>query len=59
MVEGIIEALDQFQTDDAIICHTILGDRFAADIGGEGIEAVDAGWVKDFVYTAGVETLVW
>lgn len=59
VVEGIIEALNQFQTNDTIVCHTILGDGFATDVRGEGIEAIDAGWVKDFVYTAAVKTLVW
>lgn len=55
VVEGIIEALNQFQTDNAIIGWAVLGDGFAADIGGEGIEGINAGWVENFVYAVGRE----
>lgn len=58
MVEGIVETLDQFQTDNAIIGRTILGDGFAADIGGEGVKGVDAGGIENFVYTGNISRVI-
>lgn len=57
MVEGIIEALNQFQTDNAIIGCAIPNDGFAADVGGEGINGVDVRGVENLVYAAGRKIL--
>lgn len=58
MVEGIVETLDQFQSDNAIIGCTILGDGFAADVSGEGVKGVDAGGIENFVYTGDISRVI-
>lgn len=49
MVDGVVEALDQFETNDTIVSCAVLDDRFTADISRKSVEGI---------YTLGIENLI-
>lgn len=49
VVDGVVEALDQLETNDTIVSCAVLDDRFAANISWKSVEGI---------HTLGVENLI-